>query len=143
GINPDPAMTYTQKTPAGEIDRINPYLLKIMKERKVYNQELVSEIATKYYGSVQHVDWLSDEEKLVFRTAFEINQHTLIRMAAARGKYLDQWQSLNLFFAADESEEVINEVHREAFLNEYILALYYVYGSRGNKTIDNSQCLAC
>src|SRR5690606_18933323 len=53
GINPDPAMMYIQKTPAGEIDRINPYLLKIMKERKVYNQELVLEIATKYYGSVQ------------------------------------------------------------------------------------------
>lgn len=143
GINPDPAMVFTQKTPAGEIDRVNPYLLKIMKDRKVYTPEIVHELRTKYYGSVQHVDWLTDEEKLVFRTAFEINQHVILRLAAFRGKNLDQWQSLNLFFAADESEKVINEVHREAFLNEDILALYYVYGSRGNKTIDNSECIAC
>lgn len=143
GINPDPGMVYTQKTAAGEVDRVNPYLLKIMKERGVYTPEIVHSLNTEYYGSVQHVDWLSDYEKQVFRTAFEINQKWIIQLAATRGRYLDQWQSLNLFFAADEKESVINEVHREAFLNEDILGLYYVYGSRGNKTIDNSECLAC
>lgn len=143
GINPDPAMVYTQKTTAGEVDRVNPYLLEIMKQRGKYIPEVVEQIRKEYYGSVQHADWLSDEEKAVFRTAYEINQMDILRMAAARGKYIDQWQSLNLFFAADEKEEVINEVHKEAFLNPDILGLYYIYGSRGNKTIDNSECLAC
>lgn len=143
GINPDTAFVYTQKSAGGEIDRVNPYLLKIMKERGVYNKANVESIREKM-GSVQHVDWLTDEEKLVFRTAFEINQHTIIRMAATRAKFMDQWQSLNLFFAAGEDESYINDVHREAFLNPDILGLYYVYSMAGiQASVDKDQCLAC
>jgi ribonucleoside-diphosphate reductase alpha chain len=141
GINPDPAMTYTQLTAAGEVDRINPVLLKLMKERNVYNKKNIADIADKK-GSVQHVDWLTPEEKLVFKTAFEINQKSIIRMASARSRYIDQWQSLNLFFSADEEPAWISEVHQEAFENPDILALYYVYsmtGVQGSK----EECLAC
>lgn len=141
GINPDTAMVYTQKSAGGEVDRVNPYLLKIMKDKGVFNKSNVEDIRDKM-GSVQHVEWLTDDEKLVFRTAFEINQHTIIRLAAARGKFMDQWQSLNLFFAAGEDESYINEVHKEAFLNEDILGLYYVYSMAGVQA-SKDECLAC
>lgn len=141
GISPDTAMVYTQKSAGGEVDRVNPYLLKLMKEKGVFSKKNVEDIRDKM-GSVQHVDWLTDEEKLVFRTAFEINQHTIIRLAAARGKFMDQWQSLNLFFAAGEDEAYINEVHKEAFLNPDILGLYYVYSMAGVQA-SKDECLAC
>lgn len=141
GINPDTAMVYTQRSAGGEIDRVNPYLLQLMKDKGVYTKANVEDVRDKM-GSVQHVSWLSEEEKLVFRTAFEINQHTIIRMAASRGKFMDQWQSLNLFFAAGEDESYINEVHKEAFLNPDILGLYYVYSMAGVQA-SKDECLAC
>lgn len=141
GINPDTAMVYTQKSAGGEVDRVNPYLLKLMKEKGVFTKAHVEDVRDKM-GSVQHVDWLTEEEKLVFRTAFEINQHTIIRLAAARGKFMDQWQSLNLFFAAGEDESYINEVHKEAFLNPDILGLYYVYSMAGVQA-SRDECMAC
>lgn len=141
GINPDTAMVYTQKSAGGEVDRVNPYLLKLMKEKGVFTKAHVEDVRDKM-GSVQHVDWLTEEEKLVFRTAFEINQHTIIRLAAARGKFMDQWQSLNLFFAAGEDESYINEVHKEAFLNPDILGLYYVYSMAGVQA-SKDECLVC
>lgn len=141
GINPDTAMVYNQKSAGGEVDRVNPYLLKLMKEKGVFTKANVEDVRDKM-GSVQHVTWLNEEEKLVFRTAFEINQHTIIRLAAARGKFTDQWMSLNLFFAAGEDESYINEVHKEAFLNPDILGLYYVYSMAGVQA-SKDECLAC
>lgn len=141
GISPDTAMVYTQKSAGGEVDRVNPYLLKLMKEKGVFTKAHVEDVRDKM-GSVQHVDWLTEDEKLVFRTAFEINQHTIIRLAAARGKFMDQWQSLNLFFAAGEDESYINAVHKEAFLNPDILGLYYVYSMAGIQA-SKDECLAC
>jgi len=141
GINPDTAMVYTQKSAGGEVDRVNPYLLKLMKEKGVFSKANVESIRDKM-GSVQHVEWLTDDEKLVFRTAFEINQHTILRMAAGRGKFVDQWMSLNLFFAAGEDEAYINDVHKEAFLNPDILGLYYVYSMAGIQA-SKDECIAC
>ena len=141
GINPDPAMVYTQLTSAGEVERVNPALLKIMKDRKVFNKKTVSELKDKM-GSVQHVDWLDEEEKRVFKTAFEINQEVIIRLASQRAKYIDQWQSLNLFFSAEESEAVISKVHQMAFEDESILALYYIYSSSGVQA-SNGECASC
>ena len=130
GINPDPAFVYTQLTAAGEVQRVSPVLLELMKERKVYTKENIQSIADKF-GSVQHVPWLTDEEKQIFRTAFEIDQHVLVRLASQRAKYLDQWQSVNLFFSADDSPKYIADVHREAFKDENMLALYYAYSKAG------------
>lgn len=140
GINPDPAMTFTQLTAAGEVERINPVLLDLMKKKGVYTKKHLQEITDKQ-GSVQHVDWLTEEEKAVFKTAFEINQKTVIRLASARGRYIDQWQSLNLFFSADESPSWIAEVHSEAFKDENILGLYYVHTQAGVQ--GSKECVAC
>ncbi len=141
GINPDPAMSYNQMTAAGEIDRLNPVLLGLMKSKGVYTKKHVQEITDKQ-GSVQHVEWLTPEEKEVFKTAFEINQKAVLRLASARSKYIDQWQSLNLFFAADEDPAWIAEVHKEAFLDENILALYYIYTQAGVQAA-KGECEAC
>jgi ribonucleoside-diphosphate reductase alpha chain len=141
GINPDPAMTFVQTTAAGEIDRVNPTLLELMKKKGVSSKKHLQEITDKQ-GSVQHVTWLTDDEKAVFKTAFEINQKVILRLAAARSKYIDQWQSLNLFFAADESPEWISEVHEQAFNDPNILALYYVYTQAGVQS-SKGECEAC
>jgi ribonucleoside-diphosphate reductase alpha chain len=141
GINPDPAFVYTASGAAGEMDRINPILLAIMKERDVYNKKVINDIADKA-GSVQHVTWLSEEEKAVWRTAFEMNMEAVIRMASARGRYIDQWQSVNIFFSADEDEAYIAHIHQMAFLDPNMLALYYIYTQAGVQAA-KGECEAC
>lgn len=144
GINPDPAYVYTQSTAGGEVARISPVLLDVMKTKNVYTKATVQDILDNF-GSVQHVDWLSDEEKKVFRTAFEYDQRVLVRLAAQRGKWLDQWQSLNLFFAAGEDPKYIVDVHKEAFTNEAILGLYYIYSRAGIQASKDreAECEVC
>lgn len=141
GINPDPAMTFTQLTAGGEVERVNPMLLRIMKYRDVYNKDTIRDMK-QAMGSVQHVTWLSDKEKEVFKTAFELNQSAIIRMAAARTKHLCQWQSLNLFFSAEAHESEVSRVHQEALMNPEILGLYYVYSSAGVQA-STGECVAC
>lgn len=141
GINPDTAMVFTQRSAGGEVDRINPFLLNLMKERGVNNKATIERIRDNM-GSVQNEDWMTDEEKLVFRTAFEIDQMAILRQAEARGDYLDQWQSLNLFFAAGEDEEYISRVHQSAIESEKILGLYYVYSKAGVQA-SKDECVAC
>lgn len=141
GINPDPAMVFTQSTAGGEMDRINSVFLELMKKRNKYSKKVIKDIVEKN-GSVQHLDWLTDDEKLVFRTAFEIDQKAVLRLASTRQKYIDQGQSLNLFFSADEDEEYISEVHQQAFMDENIKSLYYIYTLAGVQAAKN-ECLAC
>jgi ribonucleoside-diphosphate reductase alpha chain len=141
GISPDVAMSFTQLTAAGEVDRVNPTLLAIIKAKGLNVEECIKD-TIQSQGSVQHVGWLTPEEKRVFLTAFEINQKDILRMAATRQKYIDQGQSLNLFFAGDAAEELVSAIHQEAFLNEDILGLYYVYSSRGVVS-STSECSSC
>lgn len=141
GINPDPAMTFTQLTSAGEVDRANPTLLDLMKKKGVYDRKHWQELVDSQ-GSVQGVDWLDDHEKLVFKTAFEINQEVILRLAAGRQRYIDQGQSVNLFFSADEDEGYIAKIHQMAFEDENIHALYYCY-SKSGVTGSKDECVAC
>lgn len=141
GINPDTAMVFTQRSAGGEMDRVNPYLLKLMKEKGVYTKAHIEEVRDAM-GSVQGVGWLTEEEKQVFRTAFEIDQMAILRQAEARAEFLDQWQSLNLFFSAGEDEEYISKVHEYAIRSEKILGLYYVYSKAGIQA-SKDECLAC
>lgn len=141
GINPQPAFTYTQTTAAGSVERIDPVLLELVTERCPDVEKAIHEVNVAF-GSVQGVDWLTPEEKEVFRTAFEISQFAVLRHASLRAQSLDQWQSVNLFFSADESEEVIAAVHKEAFLDENILGLYYMYTLAGVAG-SNGECAVC
>ena len=143
GINPDPAFVYTQNTAGGEVARISPVLLEVMKSKGVFNKGTVQDIIDNF-GSVQHVDWLTEEEKKVFKTAFEYDQNVLVRLASQRAKYLDQWQSLNLFFAAGEDPRYIADVHKAAFKDENILGLYYVYSMANvQASKDREGCTVC
>lgn len=141
GINPQPAFTFTQTTAAGNVDRIDPVLLEIVKARCPDVVSAIKEVNDKF-GSVQSVDWLTPHEKEVFKTAFEINQSIVLRHASQRAPYLDQWQSVNLFFPADEKEEVISQIHKQAFLDPNILGLYYMYTLAGVSG-SNGECTVC
>lgn len=141
GIEPIYKNAYVQNTSAGKMDRVNPSLLKVMKEKGVYTNTVVKDIISNS-GSVQHVDWLTDEEKKVFKTAFEIDQKQIVRLAAARQRFIDQAQSINFFFSADESEEYISEVHKLAFKDPWIKSLYYVRSENG-VNVTKGECVAC
>lgn len=141
GIEPVVANVWNQPSAAGEIYRVNPVFLDLAKKRVGWNEGIAKSIIDNN-GSVQHLDWLTDTEKQVFLTAYEINQRVLIRLAAQRQKYIDQGQSLNLFFDADESEEVISSIHKEAFKDENIKALYYMR-SKAGVSASKGECVAC
>lgn len=141
GIEPWVANVYNQQTSAGELYRINPVFMKLAKERGRFNNELVADILDKK-GSVQHLDWLTQLEKDVFKTAYEINQKDILRLASARQTHICQGQSLNLFFDADEDETYISEVHQQAYNDENINALYYMRTLPGVQA-SKGECIAC
>jgi ribonucleoside-diphosphate reductase alpha chain len=145
GVSPNPSSTYTQQTASGEIDRINGSLVTVMKSKGVFNYKEIDKIIDDN-GSVQNVKWLNEHEKAVYRTAFEMNQNTLLRYAAIRNKYVDQWQSINLFIPADTPESVIAELHEDAFNNEQIEGLYYIVTKSGyshQSKLSTESCEAC
>lgn len=141
GIEPIVMNVFTQVTAGGGVRRINPKLLEIMTERGVYNKETLNDIENNA-GSIQHVKWLSDDEKAVFLTAFEINQKNLLQQASQRQKFICQAQSLNLFFDANETEEWISEVIQDFILDKNIITVYYQRSMQGVKA-SKGECVAC
>ena len=139
-VFPDPGIVFEQSSAAGGMQRITPEFYKLMTERGKYNQETLDSII-KNVGSVQHLDWLTEKEKAVFKTAFEVSQDTILRYASVRQKYLCQGQSLNFFFSEDGDEDRIAEILSKAFLDEEILSVYYFYSRSG--VIVSSDCVAC
>lgn len=144
GINPVFANVYEQDTAGGTVYRINPPLLKLMKERGMYNKDVMRRIAEDQ-GSVQAEDWLTEAEKRVFKTSFEVNQTDILRMAGDRQPNVCQSQSTNLFITADESEEEISRLHDIAFNDEQIHSLYYVnsLNKAMKHKVDKTECSAC
>lgn len=130
GIEPYVANVWNQTTSAGEMPRANGNLVELMKDRGVYDQIHIDDIIDNG-GSVQHVDWLDDHEKEVFRTGYEIDQEILIERAAERQVFIDQSQSLNLFFPADASPQYISRIHKLALLDPRIKSLYYLRSRAG------------
>lgn len=138
--SPDPGMVYEAGSAAGNMQRINPVLLQIMKDRGVYNKTVINDIINNL-GSVQHVDWLDAHEKKVFRTAFEVDQFAILRFASQRQKYICQGQSLNFFVSEDGDEDRIAALMTECFLDDNILSVYYLYSRSG--VVVSSNCEAC
>jgi len=130
GIEPYVANVWNQTTSAGEMPRANQNLVEIMKERGVYNQTNIEDIINNG-GSVAHVDWLDAHEKDVFKTGYEIDQEILIDRASDRQPFIDQSQSLNLFFQADATPQYISKVHKKALLDPNIKSLYYLRSRAG------------
>ena len=137
---PEPAMVYEIGSAAGNIRRINAEFYHLAKEKGMYSKELIEDI-NQHLGSVQHLDWLTPHEKEVFKTAFEVNQETILRMASTRQKYLCQGQSLNFFVSEDGDEQRIANLFSAALLDPNILSVYYCYSQSG--VVINTECLAC
>lgn len=143
GIEPLVANCYEQKlAKIGSVERVNPVLIKLLKEKNKYTPEIINSIAFNK-GSVQHLDFLNELEKQVFKTAYEINQKVLIDLAEQRQKWISQGQSLNLFFSANEDEQWIHEVHKYAFDKNLLKSLYYVRTMPGISADKGDSCLAC
>ena len=141
GIEPWVANVSIQKTAKGKFQRINPEFLKLLEKYGKRNKQVIDSVALNQ-GSCQHLDFLSEEDKLIFRTAFEIDQKVLIRLGSQRQEYIDQGQSLNLFFKSGEDPEYIHEVHKQAFESNFIKSLYYVRTQAGIRA-DTNECVAC
>ncbi|HEY0111818.1 MAG TPA: ribonucleoside-diphosphate reductase subunit alpha [Allosphingosinicella sp.] len=161
-IEPIPANIYTHKTLSGSWSIKNPYLQKLLKEKSKDSEGVWSTILERG-GSVQHLDFLTPEEKDVFKTSFEIDQRWLIELAADRTPYIDQATSLNLFIPADVDKWDLLMLHYRAW-ELGIKSLYYLRsksvqraGFAGGVEADNTaeapkyelattdydECLAC
>lgn len=129
GINPDVAYSFTQSTAAGEVARVMPVLLDLIKHKGLNVEDCIADVEHAK-GSVQHVTWLTPEEKAVFKTGFEIPQEAILRQASSRQREIDQGQSLNLFIDKRHDEAYISYIHQLAFKDPYIKGLYYLIGKR-------------
>ncbi len=123
-IEPIPANIYTHKTLSGSFSIKNPYLEKMLKE-KAKNSNAVWNSILENGGSIQHLDFLTQEEKDVFKTSFEIDQRWLLELAADRTPFIDQAQSLNLFIPADVDKWDLTMLHFRAW-ELGIKSLYYL-----------------
>lgn len=126
GIEPLNSNYNTKKRAHIQVEAKNPHLKALLKEKGKDNSEVWNSILD-YNGSVQHLDFLTQDEKDVFKTAFEISQVDLIKLAAQRQKFIDQGQSLNLFIHSGMSPKEVSKLHLLAF-DEGIKSLYYQYG---------------
>ena len=124
GIEPYAANAYNQKTLTGSFSMQNKHLVKLLKEKGQNTQEVWSSIM-KHEGSVQHFDFLTEDEKAVFKTAFEIDQVALIDLAADRTPYICQAASLNLFLPADVHKMLLHHLHMRAW-KKGVKSLYYL-----------------
>ena len=161
-IEPIPANIYTHKTLSGSFSIRNPYLEKLLAE-KSKNSDSVWNSILEQGGSVQHLDFLSAEEKDTYKTSFEIDQRWLIELAADRTPFIDQATSLNLFIPADVEKWDLLMLHFRAW-ELGVKSLYYLRsksiqraGFAGGVEADNTalapvielaekdydECLAC
>ena len=112
-IEPYRANAFTQKTKSGSSLLKNEYLEHILQELEEDTDEVWKSIITNN-GSVQHLEFLDDWTKDVFKTAVEIDQRWIIEMAADRQKEICQSQSLNIFFPANVSKQELHAIHMMA-----------------------------
>ena len=123
-IEPIPANVYTHKTLSGSFSIRNPHLEKMLKDKSKDTDKVWNSILEQG-GSVQHLDFLTQEEKDVFKTSFEIDQRWLLELAGDRTPFIDQAQSLNLFIPADCDKWDLLMLHYRAW-ELGIKSLYYL-----------------
>ena len=160
GIEPIAANSYTHKTLSGSYNVRNRYLEKILDKHEKNNDETWSTITTNQ-GSVEDLDFLTDHEKSVFKTAFEIDQKWIIELGAERTPYVSQAQSINIFLPADVHKKELHQIHFQAW-KKGLKSLYYcrsksiqraenvnnelpinVKKKELNKDQDSDECLSC
>lgn len=122
-IEPIPANIYTHKTLSGSFSVRNKYLERLLQSKGLNHEDTWQSIL-QHQGSVQHLVGLTDKEKTVFRTAFEIDQRWVIELAADRTPYICQGQSLNLYLPGNINKWDLMMLHYTAW-KKGVKSLYY------------------
>jgi len=124
GIEPIPANIYTHKTLSGSFAVKNPYLEEVL-EGKGLNTDAVWNSILENEGSVQHLEALTEDEKAIFKTAFELDQRWVVELAADRTPEVCQAQSVNLFIPGDVEKWDLHMLHWSAW-ERGLKSLYYL-----------------
>ena len=131
-VEPIKANAFVHRTRAGSHLIKNKYLEMLLSGKGQNNDSIWNSIIANN-GSVQHLEFLSDHEKEVFKTAIEIDQNAIVRLGGQRAKYICQAQSLNVFFPAGVDKKYLHEVHYNAW-KEGNKSLYYLRTETSSKT---------
>ncbi len=123
GIEPIAANVFLQKTLSGSFTVRNRHLQKLLEEKGQDTPEVWSSI-TVNKGSVQHLDFLDEQEKAVYKTAFELDQRWVVEHAADRSQYICQSQSVNVFLPANVHKRDLHQIHMMAW-KRGVKSLYY------------------
>lgn len=123
GIEPISGNSFMHKTLSGSFNVRNRHLKTLLAEKGHDDEETWSSI-TVNEGSVQHLDFLTDDEKDVFKTAFELDQRWVVELAADRTPHIDQSQSVNVFLPADVHKRDLHQIHFQAW-KKGCKSLYY------------------
>ncbi|MDA9597771.1 ribonucleoside-diphosphate reductase subunit alpha [Candidatus Pelagibacter sp.] len=123
GVEPVAANSYTHKTLSGSFNVRNRYLQDLLEKQGKNTDEVWSTITTNQ-GSVSHLEFLTDIEKDVFKTAFELDQKWIIELSGDRTPYISQAQSVNLFLPADVHKKELHQIHLDAW-KKGLKSLYY------------------
>lgn len=123
GIEPIAANSFNHKTLSGNYNVQNAALTRLLEERGQNTEATWSSITT-HQGSVQHLDFLTDDEKAVFKTAFELDQRWVVELGADRAPYVSQAQSVNIFLPADVHKRDLHQIHYQAW-KKGLKSLYY------------------
>ena len=137
---PDPGMVFDAGSSVGELRRIPPVFYELMKKKGVYGTETIRDIIHNL-GSVQHVKWLTPEEKQVFLNAFEMDQKILFRHTVQRQKHTCQGQSMNFYISDVGSEGLVAELMTMVLLHPDCLSQYYIYSRSG--IVVKDECVSC
>jgi ribonucleoside-diphosphate reductase alpha chain len=123
GIEPIAANVFLQKTLSGSFTVRNRHLGRLLVEKGMDTDEVWSSITTTK-GSVQHLDFLSEQEKAVYKTAFELDQRWIVEHAADRAPFICQSQSVNVFLPANVHKRDLHQIHFMAW-KKGVKSLYY------------------
>lgn len=123
-IEPMKANAYTHRTRAGSFLVKNKYLEQLLEEKGENNESTWTSIITKK-GSVQHLPFLTEGEKAIYKTADELDQNWVVTHAAERQEFICQGQSVNLFFPSGAEKSYVNKVHFSAW-SKGLKGLYYL-----------------
>ena len=124
GIEPIPANIYTHKTLSGSFAVKNPFLEELLELKGLNTDETWNSILQNE-GSVQHLEGLTDDEKSIFKTAFELDQRWIIELSADRAPEICQAQSINLFIPGDVNKWDLHMLHWQAW-ERGVKSLYYL-----------------
>lgn len=134
--------SYVKDLAKAKVTVRNPYLKEVLASYGMDTREVWNNIRD-HDGSVQQLEFLSDNERDVFKTFSEIDQYVILDQAAIRQQFIDQAQSLNLMINPDVSAKEINDLYLFAWRNG-VKTLYYQHGTNAAQQFSKDKlCIAC